>query len=305
MIASLHGYSINRRCHPPPESMSDTLLAVLILGGVGLAFAIMIALAHSRLHVWEDPRIDAVAGMLPGVNCGACGLPGCRGFAEKAVAGEIQPSKCNVLTDDGIGAIAEYLGVAAGDVDRRIARLLCAGGTNVTVQRAEYRGLQTCAAAGTVAGGGKGCAWGCLGMGDCAVACEFDAIRMNEFGLPVVDAAKCTACGDCVDACPKNLFEILPVNQRLLVQCRSFLGGDGILAECTVGCTACGKCVLDAPPGVISIESGVAVVNPAAALACDDSAIRRCPSGAIVWLGEKQTVTPFEQKESFLQREIA
>jgi Na+-translocating ferredoxin:NAD+ oxidoreductase RNF subunit RnfB len=284
--------------------MSDTLLSVLILGGVGLFFAMMIALAHSKLRVWEDPRIDVVSSMLPGVNCGACGLPGCRGFAEKAVAGEIEPAKCNVLNEAGIVAIADFLGVAAGEADKQVARLLCAGGTNVSVWRAEYRGLQTCAAAATVSAGGKGCVWGCLGLADCEVSCEFDAIHMNEFGLPVVDPVKCTACGDCVDACPKNLFTILPLRQHLIVQCRSLMAGDGILAECSVGCTACGKCVLDAPPGLISIASGVAVVDPSSELQADPSATRRCPTGAIVWLDGPQFVNS-EPKEQFLQREIA
>ncbi len=284
--------------------MSDTLLSVLILGGVGLVFAAIIALAHSKLRVWEDPRIDVVAGMLPGVNCGACGLPGCRGFAEKAIVGEIQPAKCNVLNDDGIAAIADFLGVSAGEADKRVARLLCAGGTNVSVRRAEYRGLPTCAAAATVAGGGKGCAWGCLGFGDCAVSCEFDAISMNAYGLPVVDVAKCTACGDCVDACPKGLFTILPLQQHLLVQCRSLMAGDGILAECSVGCTACGKCVLDAPRGMISIDSGVAVVDPSGAAAADRAAIRRCPTGAIVWIDGPQ-LTAARPAEELQLRETA
>ena len=66
---------------------STLLVAVGILAGVGTLFGILIAVAHRKLWVWEDPRIDAVAGMLPGANCGACGFPGCRGFAEAAVKG--------------------------------------------------------------------------------------------------------------------------------------------------------------------------------------------------------------------------
>jgi Na+-translocating ferredoxin:NAD+ oxidoreductase subunit B len=268
--------------------LSQLLGSVEILGGVGLVFAIIIALAYSKLRVWEDPRIDAVASMLPGANCGACGSPGCRGFAEKAVAGEVQPAKCNVLNDEGVALIAAYLGVDKGEANKRVARLLCAGGSNVTTLQAEYRGLQTCGAAAAVAGGGKGCAWGCLGFGDCAVSCDFGAITMNANGLPVVDVALCTACGDCVDACPKNLFEIIPLDQKLLVQCRSQVEGDGVLATCAVACTACGKCVLDAAPGLVTIERGAAVVHYEKNAFASIAATRRCPTGAITWVDGAQ-----------------
>ena len=281
--------------------MSQVLGSVSILAGVGLVFAVFIALAYWKLRVYEDPRIDVVTNMLPGANCGACGLPGCRSFAEQAVAGKVRPAACNVINDEGASAIAKYLGVEAGEANRRVARLLCAGGDNVAVQQADYRGLPTCAAAAAVAGGGKACAWGCLGFGDCAIACEFGAITMLPNRLPLVDLARCTACGDCVDACPKGLFRILPLDQRLLVQCRSLIEGDEALATCRVACTTCGKCVLDAAPGLIGIESGVAVVDYARNAVADPSATRRCPTGAIVWLDGAQFVgAPLRRAEPAL-----
>jgi len=260
------------------------LAAVAILGGVGLVFAVLIALANRKLKVWEDPRIDVVTSLLPNANCGACGVPGCRAFAEKVVAGELQPAGCNVANADAKDAIAAYLGVDAGSAVKTVARMLCAGGTHVAAQQAEYRGYGTCAAAAAVAGGGKRCAWGCLGLADCVRSCTFDAMAMNADGIPVVDVAKCTACGDCVRACPKDLLSIMPVDRKLLVQCRNLIAGDDVLAACKVACTACGKCVMDAAPGLISIASGVAVVDYALNELADEHAIDRCPTGAIVWL---------------------
>jgi electron transport complex protein RnfB len=271
------------------------LTAILILGGVGLAFGVFIALANRRLWVWEDPRIEVVAQMLPNANCGACGLPGCRAFAEQAVERKVAPAQCTVANDAARQAIAGFLGVAAGQAVKRVARLLCAGGTDVAVQRAEYRGIETCAAAAAVAGGGKGCTWGCLGLADCARVCDFAAITMSPTGLPLVDPDQCTACGDCIESCPKSLLMLLPLEHRLLVQCKNLVEGNAALEQCRVACTACGKCVQDAAAGLISVASGVAVVNCDLIAAATEQAVARCPTGAIVWLSGAQFQPPVSQ----------
>ena len=274
------------------------LLSVVILGGVCFAFATLIALAHKRFKVWEDPRIEVVADLLPGTNCGACGQPGCQAFAEGLVTGNIEPASCTVMGIDDINDVADYLGIEAGEANKRVARLLCAGGCDVAVQQAEYRGLQTCKAAATVAGGGKGCSWGCLGLDDCMEACDLDAIFMNESRLPVVVPDLCTACEDCVEACPRDLFTIMPMDRRLIVQCKSLLEGDDAESVCQVACNACGKCALDAAPGVIEMIDGLAVVNYDKNESAGRDAIERCPTGAIVWVEGAQFTVPREPVRS-------
>jgi len=263
---------------------SGFVASAAILGGVGTFFATMIALARKKLYVWEDPRIDQVNAMLPGANCGACGFAGCRAFAEQLIAGATEPAICTVASPDDRVDIASYLGVDVGTAANRVARLLCAGGCDVAPRSAEYLGLATCSAAAAVAGGGKACAWGCLGLGDCAVACDFDAIVMNEVELPIVIPEKCTACGDCVEACPKDLFTLMPLEHKLLVQCKNLLEGADAEAVCTVACNACGRCVADAAPGVIQMVNGLAVIDYGRNADATEAAIRRCPTGAIVWV---------------------
>jgi Na+-translocating ferredoxin:NAD+ oxidoreductase RNF subunit RnfB len=261
------------------------LTAVGALGGLTLALASMLVLANRKLYVQEDPRIDTVEEMLPLANCGACGMPGCRPFAEALVEGSILPGKCTVSSEEGRARIASFLGVDVGAEEKRVARLACAGGANVARDHARYDGPQTCGAAAQVAGGGKGCFWGCLGLADCYEACDFDAIRMNEHRLPVVDEEKCTACGDCVDACPKDLFSLHPVSHRLWVACRSLEAGDELLDDCEVACTACGRCAMDAP-GLVRMERNLPVVDYSRDHATQHP-IQRCPTGAIVWIDAK------------------
>ncbi len=258
------------------------LTAVGALGGLTLVLASLLVFAQRKLRVEEDPRIDDVEEMLPHANCGACGLPGCRPFAEALVRGEVLPGKCTVSSEAGRFAIAAYLGVDVGAEEKRVARLACAGGANVARHRARYHGESSCLAAAQVAGGGKGCFWGCLGLGDCEVVCDFDAITMNRHGLPVVDEVKCTACGDCVEVCPKDLFSLQPISRRLWVACKSLEAGDELLADCEVACTACGRCAVDAP-GLITMRNNLPVVDYGRDHATR-MPIQRCPTGAIVWL---------------------
>lgn len=267
--------------------MIEGITAIGFLVILASLLGVILAAANARLKVFEDPRIDKVQEMLPGTNCGACGMPGCRVFAEQAVAGAIQPSQCRVGGPETAAIVANYLGVDAGDVEKQVARLMCAGGTNVAIQMAEYVGYPTCQSATAVAGGGKGCRYGCLGFGDCKTVCDYDAIVMSPTGLPVIDPDKCTACGACVEICPKKLIELRPLKQQLLVQCKSELSGDGILALCRVACTACGKCVADAPPGLLKMKKNLPVITDELLQLQTRDATLRCPTGAITWLNDQ------------------
>ena len=264
-------------------AMTQIAIPVLFMAGLGLLLAGVLVVANRRLYVYEDPRIDDVEGLLPSANCGACGSPGCRPFAEGLISGANEPAQCTVNSKAMNKAIADYLGVDLGHREKRVARLACAGGSHVAHIRASYRGMDSCRAAALVSGGGKGCAWGCLGMGDCAAVCDFDAITMDRHGLPVVEPEACTACGDCVDVCPKDLFSLHPVGHRLFVACSNREKGDAAEAECEVICTACERCAVDSPEGLIEIRGNLAVIDYAKNGLASKVAIERCPTGAIVW----------------------
>lgn len=266
--------------------LSEYLIAAVLMGGLGALLAAVLVVADRKLYVYEDPRIEEVESLLPKANCGACGCTGCHAFAEKAVAGEIAPGKCTVNTPEGIQAIAALLKVDAGSEEKRVARLACAGGAHVARHKAQYAGLESCRAAALVSGGGKGCSWGCLGLADCERVCEFDAIEMDEHGLPVVSETLCTACGDCVEVCPKNLFSLHPVSHRLWVACCNLLNGELAEAECEVACTGCGRCAADAP-GLIGIVDSLAVIDYSRNSQATQMPIQRCPTGAIVWIDKK------------------
>lgn len=267
----------------------EIYITLSIMVGLGLLFATILTIAYKKMKVYEDPRIDMVEDMLPSANCGACGVPGCRAFAEKVVNNEMNVGKCTVSSPSGINKIANLLGIEANKEEKRVARLLCGGGTMESHNKAEYRGgIQTCRGENVVTGGPKDCNWGCLGLGDCADVCDFNAIVMNNNGLPVVIPELCTACNDCVEVCPKGLFEIMPISQRLIVQCKSLLEGEEALTRCSVACNACNRCVADAQEGVISIQNNLAIINYDLNELANSAAIKRCPTGAIVWLDREE-----------------
>ncbi len=190
--------------------------AVLMMGGLGVFVGIGLALASKIFYVYVDPKILEVEDALPGANCGGCGLPGCSANAEAIVAGKADPNSCVAAGPDTGAAIAAIMGVSITAKEPDIALPGCTYGVEKADLKFWYSGLNDCRAAFMINGGMKVCNIGCLGFGSCAAACPFDAIRMDDHGLPVVDEKKCTGCGTCERVCPKNIIRLSSITRRIL-----------------------------------------------------------------------------------------
>jgi Na+-translocating ferredoxin:NAD+ oxidoreductase subunit B len=258
------------------------LIAILVLGIMGLVFAGLLGFAADYLQVEEDLRVTAVLAVLPGGNCGACGCAGCRDFSEKLILGEMGVSGC-IAGGATVGEkVAAIMGVEAVAFDRKVAAVHCGAKFDQRRSKAHYTGVETCLAVSMVDGGGLACGFGCLGHGDCRVSCPFDAIRMQD-GLPVVDPEKCTACGNCVSACPRKIISLRPHDTPVVIACSSHDTGAVVRKICPVGCIACKLCVKQEPE-VFSVTDNLALLDYAKTGANCDAAIEKCPTKCIVRL---------------------
>jgi electron transport complex protein RnfB len=258
----------------------NIFIPILTMGVLGFLFAFGLVFAYRKLAVQVDPRIQKVAEALPQSNCGACGYAGCQAMAEAMVSGKASPNSCPVGGVDTAAKVAEVLGVKAAEVIKKVARLHCRGTKEAAPRRSQYLGLQTCYAAHLI-GGDKLCTYGCLGLADCVRACPFDAMFMGDDGLPVVIEEKCTACGKCVEACPRNLYELHPVSQNIIVFCRSKDRGPVSRKACKNACIVCGICSRAVPEAIV-LENNLAVITDYKKIPPEKiPAIEKCPTGAI------------------------
>lgn len=256
------------------------LISVVAMGGLGIAFSLFLAIADRKLAVKEDPRVEAALRILPGINCGACGLPSCHAFAERVIEGKVSVSGCLAGGEEVATGLAKLLGVQVEKRERLIAVVLCKGGYAESAYTATYYGEKTCEAA-HITGGGKACIYGCLGYGDCVRACKFDAMAMNDNGLPVVFYDACVGCGKCAEACPRNIIEMHPESHKLFVYCKNRDKGAVARKVCKVACVACALCVKDCEvEGGIEIIDNLAVVNHEKCKS-SDAATKRCPTKCI------------------------
>ena len=213
--------------------MNTLILAVIIMAGVGLVLGIVIGIFAKLFRVETDPRIDLVVELLPGANCGGCGMAGCSDFAKAVVSGKAAPSKCPVSSSEQVSAIAKALGIEAGEAFKQKAVVVCGDDREQTLRLAGYNGVADCVSASLVAGGPKGCAYGCLGMGSCARKCPFGAIEMIN-GLAVVHKELCVGCGSCVAVCPRNVIKLVPADAEVHVYCTSPLKAPAKRQVCKV-----------------------------------------------------------------------
>ncbi|MFO7940788.1 MAG: Fe-S cluster domain-containing protein [Bacteroidales bacterium] len=267
--------------------MSTTIIYTIIsLSAIGAVAAIILYVVAQKFKVYEDPRIDQVEEALPAANCGGCGYPGCRGFAEALVkADDLSELYCPVGGNDVMKTVADILGKSVEEKDPLVAVVRCSGSPDKRKRTNEYDGATSCAIASSLYAGETGCQYGCLGLGDCVEACDFDAIHMNPVtGLPEVIDDNCTACNACVEACPNDIIELRKKNKKdrkIFVSCVNHDKGGIAKKACDVACIGCGKCVKVCPFDAITLDNFLAYIDPNKCKLCR-KCVEVCPTNAIL-----------------------
>lgn len=273
------------------------LIPVSALGGMGVIFGGILAYASHKFAVEVDPNVTQIKEVLPGANCGGCGFPGCDGLANAIVDGKAEINGCPVASTEANNRIAEIMGKTAVEGEKKIARVICAGGTDKTVHNFEYKGIKDCKAANMIKGGSKDCKFGCIGFGTCVTVCPFDAIIITENNVAKIDYNKCTGCGKCVEECPKKVIEMVPFSNRIHVDCSNKEHVKKTLNKrCKVGCISCKQCAKVCEYDAIVFENNVARIDYSKCQECM-LCVDKCPTKAISGEFEKR-----KQKEICIEK---
>jgi len=269
--------------------MESLLYPILSLGGLGLAFGVILGVAAKKLSVEVDPKIPLVRAVLPSANCGGCGFAGCDAYAEALVSEGASLNLCTVGGSQVAKQIGEILGVSVNTTAPKKAYVKCQGAITIAKQKYNYVGPINCLDASNLPGGGpKGCMYGCLGLGSCVKVCPFDSIHVIN-GIAVVDETTCTGCGICIKTCPKKVIELTPLSKRVRIQCTSKLKGVlDVKTNCTLGCIACGLCEKNCPQKAIELVNNLPIIDYDKCNQCG-ICVQKCPTKAIIRLQQSCT----------------
>ena len=256
----------------------------MVVLSVGMSY--VLGWANRTFHVEVDPRIEGAEDILPGANCGGCGYVGCREYAEAVVGGE-EVTKCTVGGASCAQQLGKLLGVEVEEAWPYRAVVHCGARYADRLGRMEYRGEPTCAAANVISGI-QGCTYGCLGLGDCVEACEYDAIHMID-GVALVNYDRCTGCGACARVCPRNIISMVPFKSErmMVVSCSNKDLSKDVSAVCMVGCIGCKACAR--VNDLIQIENNLAGIDYdkyEPEKADFEAALEKCPRESLVFVGK-------------------
>ncbi len=263
-------------------------MAILIAAGVllalGVIFGVILSLADKKFFVPTDERVQQVRCCLGGANCGACGFAGCDAFAESVVEGNAKIDGCPPGGSEAAQAIGKIMGIEAPIGEKKVAKAMCRGTCDHAKSRYEYDEYTSCSLAVTLAGGPKECRFSCVGLGDCVKVCSFGGIRIED-GVAKVDTSLCTACGMCVNVCPRDILQLVPdIPDCAVVLCRNGDVGKAARAVCDQACFACGKCTRVCEHNAIILQNGIATIDYEACVRCG-KCVEACPAHCIQLMG--------------------
>ncbi len=279
------------------------LYTILSLSALGVLFAIILYFVAQKFKVIEDPKIDATDEALPGANCGGCGFPGCRPFAEACVKEDnLDDLFCPVGGNEVMKDIALITGKKVEEKAPEVAVVRCNGTSKHRKTHNDYDGVSNCSIASSLYAGETDCSFGCLGLGDCEVSCDFDALYINPISkLPEVIDDKCTACGACVKACPKDIIELRKKNKKdrkIFVSCVNEDKGAAAKRSCAVACIGCQKCLKVCNFDAIEINNFLAIIDSKKCKLCR-KCVQECPTGAIL-----EVNMPVKKVEKEMKKEL-
>ena len=240
--------------------MSLIITAVVSVTAIGIICAIILNVASQLMYVKVDLKVIQLTEAMPGANCGACGYPGCSGYAVALVEEGIATNLCPPGGPELVTKISEILGVEAAAFEQTTAVVRCMGDSDKQKKKMEYKGLQTCAGAKQLFGGQSLCAFGCLGFSDCKNVCPENAICMED-NLARIIFSRCTGCGLCAKICPNRLITMENASIPVLVACKNIEKGAVVRKKCSIGCIACTKCVKECPDEAITMVDNLAVID--------------------------------------------
>lgn len=261
--------------------VTNILFPVISLGGLGLIFGVLLGYASKKFAVEVDERVPRVREVLPGVNCGGCGYAGCDAYAQAVVDGAAPPNACSVGGAPVAEQIGSVLGITVNAADPMVAFVKCKGDCSSAKEKYQYYGVMDCRQAAVAPGSGsKACSFGCLGLGSCVTACNFDSIQIKD-GIAIINQNTCTGCSACIQICPKNVIDLVPASKSVRIACNSNDKGKSVKDSCSAGCIGCTICAKNCPEGAITMVKDLPVIDFNKCTQCK-VCVAKCPTKAIV-----------------------